>query len=133
MSVDLWYSPAEIRFTREQMIFLILSMDLLSQGAYPPDSKGTGYTDPAILSKAKSHKAPFETPIQFHAELKSRLDKTGTDGKLLVAEVRAEYTFGELSREASTALDYISGWRRRKMDYTSWKKQGRYRGKTLVI
>lgn len=127
--METWFAPSEINFSREQMIFLILNLKLLAHGTYPPDPKGSGYIDPPVNTKRKKKRAPFETPAQLYAELTFRLQQTGLSGKLLVAEVGAGYTFEELSRESRTALNYISGWARRKQSYSQWKADRQYKKK----
>ena len=76
-----WYSPGEIRFQRDEMIFLIEHLDMLSKGEWPPDPdlKGSGYVD-APLNKGKvKPEGHFVRPVQFAAEVKMRLKKTGAE------------------------------------------------------
>lgn len=125
--IDMWYSPAAIRFTKGEMVFLIKNKEILARGEYPPDPKSSGYTDPPIGVKVKPKRAFFETPIVLHAELTWRLKKTKKHGKTLRDEVRDGYSFREMSNEARTTLIYISGWRRRKQSYVDWKRDVRRR------
>jgi len=138
---ELWWPLAKIRFDREQMIFLILNMNLLAEGIYPPNPNGTGYTDPAILTKGKAKRPYCETALMLHAELSWRLGQTGISGELLVERVNRIYLelvnqgqgisatdiLREVSGEARRALNYISGWARRKQSYTAWKAKTNYR------
>lgn len=122
-----YYSPRDITFTREQMIWLIEHLDLLELGDWPPEGRETGYTG---SQKSHSHKAPFETAAQIYVEVSYRLDRTGNDGETLVWEVQNGLNaYALLCPAAKKALNYISGWRRRKMKYRKWINQGRYRGK----
>ena len=74
------------------------------------------------------HKAYFETPCQFAAEVDSRLETTGEAGEALGDEIIGGIPDYEgLSRQAKRALNYISGWRRRKSTYGMWKSQRIYR------
>ena len=120
-----WYAPKEITFTRDQIFFLIENLSLLKDGLYPPDYLGSGYTG-GDRGSINTH-APFEMPCQFAAEIDSRLDSTGLFGKLLVAEITAGLQLWQLSSESKLALNYCSGWRRRRMTFLEWKKQSLYR------
>ena len=125
---EVWWHPREIKFNKAQCLWLIPQLPRLREGTYPTNPVGTGYTD-APAKRSLKYRAYFETPCQIAGELDYRLSKTGVDGKLLVAEVMAEYT--ELSYEAVRALNYVSGWRR-KGNYGQWKRQRRYRGEALL-
>ncbi len=104
------------------MIWLIFHLDLLQEGQWPPDPKGSGYIDAPIGKKSGKHKAYFETPCQFAAEVGSRLKTTGEAGEALVDEIIGGIPDYEgLSRPAKRALNYISGWRRRDQSYPEWK------------
>jgi hypothetical protein len=123
------YSPADIRFSREQMIWLIEWLDVLEDGKWPPDPKETGYIDTPGGSGNKSSRSPFETAAQIFAEVTDRLKQTGEAGVTLVWEIQHGLEVYELlSPPAKRALNYISGWRRRRMDFSSWMRQNRYRG-----
>ncbi len=133
-----WYAPHDITFSREQMVWLIENREMLHEGKWPPQHIETGRTDKQI-----GHSAPFEVPIIHIVEVTDRLKQVGdirnefnsrltaakTDGKLLLAEVDAGKTISELSYESRTILNYISGWKRKKMSLTTWRKQYRFRHK----
>ena len=126
-----WYSPGKIRFQREEMIWLISWIDLLSEGVWPPEGKDTGYTG---YQKSQSHKAPFETPVLFAAEVHVRLKTTGEAGEALVDEVQGGIkNYEGLCGPAQRALNYISGYRRRKETYSQWKATQKKRGKLTYI
>ena len=127
-----WYSPVSIRFTREQMIWLIENLELLEEGIFPCDPKDTGYTETPNVQTSRSHRARFETPAQYCAEVTARMypkDKNGKiiDRKLheasdvLVWEVQHGLSDYELlSPQAKRALNYISGWSRRETPFSKW-------------
>jgi len=125
--MDNWYSPKEITFHRDQVIFLIRHLELLSEGVYPPNPSELGYSEAPITKKGRSKVgAYFETPVGLAAEIKIRLKQTGADGELLIEELKADYLL--LSYKARTALNYISGWQRRWMkpqniSYAEWKEE----------
>lgn len=78
-----WHSPREIRFTLEQVVWLLCPQhwDLIQLGEWPPEGKETGYVG---RSSSPNHKGPFETAIQVSAELKVRLDYAGRGGVVLL-------------------------------------------------
>ncbi len=135
-----FYAPSDITFSREQMLWLIENRELLHEGKWPPQHIETGRTD-----KQVGHSAPFEVPIIHIAEVTDRLEQVDgirdeinhrltaakVDGKLLLAEVDAGKTISELSYESRTILNYISGWKRKKMSLSDWRKQWRYHHKQL--
>lgn len=121
-----WYSPGEIRFKRDEMIWLIAWLELLEKGQWPPEHKETGYTG---SRGTRGHRAPFENPSGFAGEVNYRLKTTGEAGEALLDEIQSSITDYEgLSRPAKRALNYISGWRRRKETYSQWKATQKYRG-----
>ncbi len=123
-----WWKPSEIYFTKEQCIFIIVELVIGKIDTWPTNPAGSGYTDAQWSKKSKRRPgAYYETASQFRAEVEVRLRRTNTDGKLLVAEIRAGEEY--LSEESKNALNYISGWRRRRMDYKNWLRQRRYRGR----
>lgn len=100
-------------------------------GIYPPNPEPTGYIDnPFRRSGSVSVHAKFETPVQLAAEVDYRLNKTGKDGQLLVAQVIAELP---LHRDAEQALRFITGWRRKAQNYADWCRRGRYLSKQRKI
>lgn len=128
MSKD-WYSPGEIRFQRDEMIWLVSWLGFLENGKWPPEHKETGYTGSHTSS---GHRAPFEDPSGFAAEVNCRLRTTGEAGEALVDEIQGGITDYEgLCSPAKRALNYISGWRRRKSSYKAWAKQAKYRQQTI--
>ena len=115
-----WHSPGEIRYTREEMIWGIQWLSFLEVGEWPPDYKETGYTG---SKGGRSTKTKFLPAALFFAEITARLKSTKEAGEALVDEIQSGITDYEgLSRPAKRALNYISGWRRRRQTYSQWKK-----------
>lgn len=77
-----WYSPGEIRFTHRTALWLVQNLGTLRNGHWPPEA--SSYIDIGG-KKTASQKAPFITPIEYAAEIETRLEKTGTDGLILLA------------------------------------------------
>jgi len=126
--MDDWYSPGEIRFNREQMMWLIRYLEMLKKGNWPPNPQGSGYIDAPLSRKTGRKGAYFETPCQFAAEVEMRLKRTGADGDMLCEQIKGEIeTYGDLVVRDNTnpkqALNYISLWdfRKRKTPYSLWK------------
>lgn len=72
-----WYSPGEIRFDLKTALWLIQNLSQLEAGHWPPEA--SNYIDiPGI--KGRGHRAPFATPVEYSAEIKSRLEKCLIDG-----------------------------------------------------
>lgn len=119
-----WYSPADIRFTRNQVFFLIQNLPLLRDGFYPPDPITNGYIG---ADRKQNLRAPFTVPCELASEIDKRLESTELYGKLLLLEAKASFQIWQLSKDAFLALNYCSGWRRRRMSFSEWKKQSLYR------
>lgn len=118
-----FYFYSEIRFCPHQILFIIEHSATLLSGKWPPNPEGSSYIDTKIKTGFKSE-AYFVKPVGILAEVNDRLKRTGTDGKLLRAEVLAGL---ELSQESKDALMYIKGWRRKTISYRRWKAQRKYR------
>ena len=128
------YSPAEIMFSREQIIWIITSMEMIEEGKWPPDFKITGYTG----GKKGRHFGPayFEIPCTISGEVKRRLKLTKKDGKILYWQIGANFItrFEDLEPEAKMALNFISIFDfRKRAPYIQWSKQRRYRKKTKLL
>lgn len=76
-----FYAPGEIWFSNQQVLWLIQNLGTLHEGYWPPEA--SSYID--IPSKGSKHKAYFETPIEYAAEIQKRLEKCGLDGLILEA------------------------------------------------
>ncbi len=129
--VDEWYSYSEFTFRRDQILWILRHAELLRSGKWPPEPKSTGYTDPGIRRKGVKREPAFVKPAVIIGEIDWRIKRTGVDGKLLLAEVDAGYEL--FSDEAWRALNYISGWKRKRMSYMAWQKQRKHRGKSEAL
>lgn len=121
-----WYSPSEINYSREHCIFIILNLEDMKIGRWPPEHKVTGY---AGKTKGGINKrASFDNPCVIAAEIARRLKVTRVDGKLLKAQVQGGITDYELLEpESQMALDYISLFDfRKRPHYVQWCKRRRY-------
>ncbi len=117
-----WYELKEIRFCRWQVLFLLENFH-----AYPTDPYTSGYTEAPRTSHRIGANAPFESQAVVFAELEYRIEKTGTDGKWLISDVQKGVTLRELAYEPRRALHYCAGWTRKRLSYSAWAKQIKYR------
>ena len=112
-----WYSPREIHFTRQEALWLIRHLPALREGSWP--TQESGYTDIAQILKQGGHKAPFETAIEFAAEISMRLEACREDGLILLAMEcwgESEYALARYLRKpewsiikrAKRALRYVA-------------------------
>ncbi len=76
-----WYSPGKIWFTKPTALWLVQNLGYLLAGRWPPEA--SNYI--GIPGKKSSHKAYFQTPIEYAAEIEIRLEKCGRDGLILEA------------------------------------------------
>jgi len=124
-----WYSPREIKFTRQQVLWLIRNLPALREGSWPAEA--SSYTDIPIGKRSGKNKAYFETPAEYAAEVESRLERAGIDGLILEAIEcwdKSEQSMASYLRlpaevirsRANMALGYISGWRR-KVSYRDFR------------
>ena len=113
-----WFPPGSIVYCRPQVLWYLLNADVIRDGKWPPQVTGSTYTDPAIRSKAV--KIPKQSAEQLAAEIDARLHSCGIEGKLLELEVQMER---ELSPTSWKALNYCSGWKRRKESYRQFKSR----------
>ena len=137
-----WFSIADIQYCRNQVIWIIDNLldyaddhYVTVPDAWPLEPKGeTGYNDTPVQHSIPDS-ASFERFRQVTAEVLHRLERTGMDGRVLLQEVkRAELTRAgngyaqQYSYEAWQALNYTSGWKRKRMSYSEWKKKRKWRG-----
>lgn len=117
-----WFSFSEICWCRFQLVWLIKNLE---GDTWPPNPEESSYVDTQIRTGYASE-GHFVKPASILAEVNYRLKRCGTDGKLLKAEIMAEL---ELSPEAKTALNYCSGFNRKRPNYMVWKKKRKFRRK----
>ena len=118
-----WYGYYEVRFCKRQIIWVLENKADLRIGKWPANPEGTSYIDPAVRTQPRSN-ASFEIPVSILAEVERRLNKTGEDGE----DLRQLISQGtELTNRATQALNYVSGWRDRRMTYAQYRADKKYR------
>jgi len=115
-----WWTPWEIRFFREQVIWLIEWLTVLGAGQWPAIPLNESWA----RHKRPMGRAYFETPAQVFAEITDRLDQCGQDGEIVKdtylwkksdREICIAYKMDvfQIDRHVNSALAYISGWKRK--------------------
>jgi len=117
------------------MIWLIEHIVELGEGNWPDNPDGSNYVDLPIGSYRPKSGAYFTKPAEIVAEVMTRLNKTGEDGITLMEDIHSGIRrYEDLKSVAKRALNYISGWRRRKSSYRAWKsKQKGYKSNFLGV
>lgn len=125
-----WHPLKDIFFCRYQVMWLISILDLLRLGEWPISPLGTADDNlPGVMVQAKTE-AYFTKAVEIAAEIDWRLKRTGIAGTQLVEEIEdmGEYLdYLKLHSLARDALNYINGNDRKRLNYSAWKKQRKYR------
>lgn len=117
-----WWSYREIRFTREQILWIL--KHLVRERYWPGKGETSGYTDMPRIRKKGSTEAPFAKPAEIIAEIEIRLERAGLDGLILEAIESWDKSVESLSKQLHVseetilkrrkrALWYVAGWRRK--------------------
>lgn len=119
-----WYSPGEVTFQREHVLFLLEYYELLERNKYPPEPTGS-FIEVATVTNIRPQ---WNHALNLKAEMDYRLKTCKEAGEALKWEVTNGLTEVELlSPPAKRALGYVSGWKRKKMGFTRWCNQNRRR------
>jgi len=133
-----WYSYGEIRFSRSQILWLIMHLEFAPDG-WPPEYKESGYVGG---KSSRKQRAPFEMPACIWAELRKRIEATGQNGlwmeivysnpenypwqiQHIANAMRFEYR--TIERRIHTALRYVTGRRRKAISYREFRERKRKR------
>jgi len=108
---------------------VIENAEIMRRGNWPLDPDKFLHTDPQIRSGYRSE-ASYVKAVIILAEVELRLTKAGVRGQLLRAEILAGL---ELSQESWNTLMYVQGRRRKRMSYSDWLKQRKYRGSNEAV
>lgn len=136
-----WYSPSSIRFTKDQLLWLLPHLDNIRAGDWPPEHKETGY-----IGKSKSKRKPgayFEPAVCIGAEVSVRLLACRRDGQMVIArycwgkneEELAEYfnlPYDRVIEGINSALRYCTGWKRKRTKYSQWKRNKDYANRNVL-
>jgi len=131
------YVPSyRIRFSRDQVMFLLRHLDLLRQGIYLSDH--TGYVDIPSGRKKRRRRAPFVLAAEVAAELDWRLSRTGLNRYLvedvitngLLEEIvasKVNLPVEEVNLRVRSVIAFCCGFKRKKSSYSAWKQTWKYR------
>lgn len=114
-----WYSPSEIRFTKDQVRWMLRNWDELSEGQWIPQCEDTGYTG---YEKRNCH-APFEYVMQVIGELDARLSVCSTDGMVAIeyySDYNSDLSRPSTAKTAKNVVGYCSGYKRPQLPYQVW-------------
>ena len=100
-------------FARPQVFWLLHNGLIWPEGI-------EGFDDEPIKHK-HNQSAPFESISCVIAEIEARLKLCGDAGEALVDEAPYVDLIDKLSRPARKALNYCSGWRRRRQSFAKWR------------
>ncbi len=128
LEIRYWYEPREIRFTREQVKWLLPYLLILRDGHYPKQPEG--YNNCEVFVKNKGN-AAFTRPVELAAELDARLQVCLIDGLITEAYychelpiIRIMYYCDQTKEEVwdriGRCIRYCAGWRRKQQSYRDW-------------
>ena len=117
-----FYVPRVIRFTRAQVLWLIKNLATLRSGYWPTEP--SSYVDLPLRKKTSKSGAYFTTPVEYAAEIESRLEQAGINGLILLAIEGWDVTVASLAsyfrvsgwviqRRRRQALAFVAGWKRK--------------------
>lgn len=135
-----WYSRADVdaHYCRLQIIWMIRMADFLDFGIWPDQKTGYIFNKDVIikfkldlkklfpneghakLPVAVNTTSPHTATIETWSEVYIRLQMTGRDGLSLWTEAKKIGDYKEFSQPAKDALNYMSGYRRRRLSYSKW-------------
>lgn len=129
-----WYAPREVVFNQKTTLWLVRHLGTLSGGQWPPEA--SNYID--MSNRSRSRKPAFITPIEYHAEISTRLEQCGQDGLILEAvegwgkteSSMASYLrmpVWSVRKRLKNALRYVSSGRDRRWHDTKKRKGKTYR------
>lgn len=130
-----YYKPNEIRYSRQQIEWLIPLLPLLRSGSYPRDPTESGYTQAPGKRQVKA-KASFIMAAEIASELDWRIQQAGWEGLITemvysnlddrywamqhIAE-SLEMDINEVERVTSRVIRYLAGFKRRQRTYSQWR------------
>ena len=144
MNNENWWKPGEIRFTAEQVRWLINRLPEISAGDWPSEHRETGYSGKP--KKQISRHAYYETPAQIAGELSQRLELCGADGLIVhwvtvsddqfIKQRLCHYlniSIQELNIKYKIALRYCCGFKRKKTEYSDYFRHQRNRARRTTV
>jgi hypothetical protein len=108
----------------------MVNLEILKTGTWP--KQDTGYVEPQSGRRLIT-RAVFESPVGFATELEIRLNRCSKDIKqTIVDEIeRGFIRYQALAGPAREGINYMSGWRRRKETFASYRCGVRFRKREI--
>ncbi len=123
---ELWWSPGQINYSRQQMTeFILPNWDLFKDGIYPP--RYTSY----VGREQGSQKADYVDAKEIYAEVSIRLAQC-PDGEMVLDRYFRDQSWGTLARNYHFPFDedikkyirdqlaYICGYKRKRTEFREW-------------
>jgi len=132
------YTLAEVRYAKDQLIFLLNNLGSLQAGVWPGDEPNIpGHEDCESKGGVYGSSPPYipdKEVIRIAREIDRRLLACGDDGSLLRERYSEHKTVEQLARMFSVsrwlvyhrcqrALKYLEGWRYKRISYPEWCKR----------
>jgi len=133
-NIDDGFEPREIRFNKEQIIWILKYLVLLIQGYWPPCGN-------ALVRSGLQGRAYFETSIIIASEIEFRLKALGDDEFIIrdrfcpkqgadegddiwMLAKKYHQEEGEIRKRIKRGLAYMAGFSRKKISYKDFIKTG---------
>ena len=139
-----WVSYSDFHYSEQQIRWLIENEESFEEGCWPREPASEYITEKYDRHEKRyvewigcgmDNRQPGHSPkvceglfckaAEIYGEVIRRIEATGKDGKLLLAQIRAGYTC--LDEDASDALGYIGGQKTKLSKYADWLRQRRRR------
>jgi len=122
-----WFHYGQIRWCPYQVLWIIMNASILRDGRWPQDPDRT---DSNLGQRSIKTEASFVKPEIILAEVEQRMERTGTQGELLVTQVEDGRMLTNLSPGAREVLMYVKGFRRKRIGFKKWLREVYYRSKS---
>lgn len=112
-----YYEPREFIFRREHIFFALEHWDIFSLGRYPPEP-----SDSIEIATISTIAPNWKSASNIKAEIDYRLESTKKAGDTLIhcVNILGVDRYDYLPPIAQSALDYVTGWYRKKQAFSSW-------------
>jgi len=140
-----WVSYSAFHYGERQIRWLIENEEYFEEGSWPREPAGEYLTEKydrherrwvewiGCGSTEEDHQgngpakseASFCKAKEIHGDVRDRIKRAGTPGKLLLAQLRAGYAL--LDVEAYHALRYVCGNKPKKTPFNDWLRGSEYR------
>jgi len=107
-------------------MFLLSNYGTLEVGKWP--EKKTGYLVQKDADIQNTHTATDGKPVaEIKADLDLRINKLPKQVRRVLFDIDWEREWYALSQDARDIVNYLKGYEAKKINFSDWKKQGKYR------